>query len=121
MSIITLYGIANCDTVRKARRWLTDQGIDYRFHDFRTDGLEPEQVREWLTELGPALVNKRSTSWKSLDPESQDELATGTDIPSALAAILAQPTLIKRPLLDTGSARHLGFSANTYAALFTPE
>lgn len=119
MSTITLYGIANCDTVRKARRWLTDQGIDYRFHDFRTDGLEPEQVRAWLLELGAALVNKRSTSWKALDPESREELSTGNDSAEALAAIIAQPTLIKRPLLDTGSARHLGFSPATYASLFT--
>src|SRR5690625_8008170 len=77
MSTITLYGIANCDTVRKARRWLADQGIDYRFHDFRADGLELEQVRAWLKELGPALVNKRSTSWKALDPASRDELSSG--------------------------------------------
>ncbi len=119
MSTITLYGIANCDTVRKARRWLADQGIDYRFHDFRADGLELEQVRAWLKELGPALVNKRSTSWKTLDPASRDELSSGTDSASALATIVAQPTLIKRPLLDTGSTRHLGFSPATYATLFT--
>lgn len=119
MSTITLYGIANCDTVRKARRWLADQGIDCRFHDFRADGLELEHVRAWLKELGPTLVNKRSTSWKALDPASRDELSSGTDSASALATIVAQPTLIKRPLLDTGSARHLGFSPAAYAALFS--
>lgn len=119
MSTITLYGIANCDTVRKARRWLADQGIDYRFHDFRADGLKSEQVSAWLAELGPALVNKRSTSWKSLDPTSREELSTGTDSTGALAAIVAQPTLIKRPLLDTGNERHLGFSPATYATVFS--
>lgn len=119
MSSITLYGIANCDTVRKARRWLADQGIDYRFHDFRSDGLESGQVRAWLAELGPALVNKRSTSWKSLDPASREALSSGADSAGALTAILAQPTLIKRPLLDTGNTRHLGFSPATYATLFT--
>src|SRR5690625_7823921 len=104
MSTITLYGIANCDTVRKARRWLADQRIDYRFHDFRADGLELEQVRAWLKELGPALVNKRSTSWTALNPASRDELSSGTATASALATIVAQPPLNTPPLLETGSA-----------------
>ena len=104
--LITLYGIKNCDTVKKARKWLDLHGIEYRFHDFRADGLEPETVAGWLAELGwESLVNRRSTSWKALDPATREAM----DNSSALAAIMAQPTLIKRPLLDTGHERFTGF------------
>ena len=64
----TLYGIKNCDTVKKARKWLDNKAIDYQFHDFRVDGLERAQLEEWVAELGwETLVNKRSTTWKQLD------------------------------------------------------
>ena len=113
--MITLYGIKNCDTVKKARKWLEAHGVDYQFHDFRVDGLEREAVQGWLAELGwQNLVNKRSTSWKSLDEQSRDNM----DEPSALDAILQQPTLIKRPLLDTGHERFTGFSAASYESIF---
>ncbi len=114
--LITLYGIKNCDTVKKARKWLDLHGIEYRFHDFRADGLEPETVAGWLAELGwESLVNRRSTSWKALDPATRE----GMDNSSALAAILAQPTLIKRPLLDTGHERLTGFTASSYQTIFS--
>lgn len=114
--LITLYGIKNCDTVKKARKWLDLHGIEYRFHDFREDGLEPEAVAGWLEELGwESLVNRRSTSWKALDETTRE----GMDNGSALAAIMAQPTLIKRPLLDTGHERFTGFSAASYQAIFS--
>ncbi len=112
--MITLYGIKNCDTVKKARRWLDQHGVEYAFHDFRVDGLDRETVRAWLAELGwETLVNRRSTSWKALDQATRDHM----DEASALAAIMAQPTLIKRPLLDIGHERHVGFSAATYARI----
>jgi len=64
----TLYGIKNCDTVKKSRRWLDDNHIDYRFHDFRADGLNKTQISTWVDELGwESLINKRSTTWKALD------------------------------------------------------
>ena len=114
--LITLYGIKNCDTVKKARKWLDLHGIEYRFHDFRADGLEPETVAGWLAELGwESLVNRRSTSWKALDAATRE----GMDDSSALAAIMAQPTLIKRPLLDTGHERFTGFSASSYQTIFS--
>lgn len=113
MSDITLYGIKNCDSVKKARRWLDDRAIDYRFHDVRTDGLKRGQVQAWLKELGLALVNKRSTSWKALEPEVREQL----DENNALDLLIAHPTLIKRPLLDTGEQRHLGFDAQRYQTL----
>lgn len=113
--MITLYGIKNCDTVKKARRWLDDQGIDYRFHDFREDGLDEAQLQRWLDELGwETLLNKRSTSWKALSVEARE----GMDSASAMKAILATPTLIKRPVLDTGDKRHTGFSSGNYQSIF---
>lgn len=114
--VTTLYGINNCDTVKKARKWLDAHGIDYSFHDFRADGLEREHVAEWLQELGwEVLVNRRSTSWKALDEATRENMDDAT----ALAAILAHPTLIKRPLLDTGTRRHTGFTPADYDRLFS--
>ena len=113
--MVTLYGIKNCDTVKKARKWLENNGIDYQFHDFRADGLSPESVQAWLAELGwETLVNKRSTSWKQLDSATKDAM----DINVAKTAILAQPTLIKRPLLDTGHQLFTGFSDNSFERIF---
>jgi len=113
--VITLYGIKNCDTVKKARKWLEDREIEYRFHDVRADGLEQETVAQWLQALGwEALVNKRSTTWKSLDQGVRDNM----DDASALSAILVQPTLFKRPVLDTGHELHCGFSAANYQTIF---
>lgn len=111
MNRITLYGIKNCDSVKKARTWLAKQDIDYHFHDFRTEGLEADQVQAWLNELGLDLINKRSTSWKALSEQSREALFLDT----AVELILAQPTLIKRPLLDTGKQRLVGFSETSFA------
>jgi arsenate reductase len=113
--LITLYGIKNCDTVKKARRWLDQHNIDYSFHDFRGDGLSEVQAKQWLESLGwELLINRRSTSWKQLNPEQRETM----DRQSALAAILQQPTLIKRPLLDTGTCRHVGFTDKAYREIF---
>ena len=114
--MITLYGIKNCDSVKKARRWLEQHEIEYRFHDFREDGLSPEDVSAWLKELGwETLLNRRSTSWKALSSEARENMNEDT----ALAAIMAQPTLIKRPLLDTGHERHTGFKTENYQDIFS--
>ena len=114
--LITLYGIKNCDTVKKARKWLDAHAVEYRFHDFRADGLERDAVAGWLEELGwQNLVNRRSSSWKALDESARESM----DDDSALPAILAQPTLIKRPLLDTGHERFAGFSAASYQKIFS--
>jgi Spx/MgsR family transcriptional regulator len=113
--VITRYGIKNCDTVKKARKWLEEQGIEYAFHDLREDGLTPQQVAQWLDELGwETLVNKRSTTWKALDENQRNTM----DDRTAAAVILAHPTLIKRPLLDTGHQCHTGFSAANYMKIF---
>lgn len=110
----TLYGIKNCDTVKKARDWLATNSIDYRFHDFRTDGLTAEQVSSWIAEIGlDALVNKRSTTWKELDDATKNDFDA-----QAVQVITANPTLIKRPLLDTGKRKQVGFKDAEYRKIF---
>ena len=95
---------------------MDEQSIDYNFHDFRKDGLDAEAVESWIEELGwERLVNKRSTSWKQLSPEAREAM----DAVSAVKAIMEQPTLIKRPLLDTGHVRITGFSAEQYLTIFS--
>jgi len=111
----TLYGIKNCDTVKKARRWLDDNHIDYQFHDIRDDGLTQAQIEQWVAELGwETLVNKRSTTWKVLDENIKSQLNDKTII----KVITESPTLIKRPLLDTGTERSVGFKAADYEHKF---
>lgn len=113
--MVTLYGIPNCDTVKKARQWLDQQGVDYRFHDFRADGLSASQVEAWIADLGlDVLINKRSTSWKNLDAAARDSL----DENSAVQLVLDNPTLIKRPLLESGKLRTVGFKPALYETLF---
>lgn len=110
-----VYGIRNCDTVTKARRWLDDRGIAYRFHDFRSDGLELAPVERWLVELGwEELVNRRGTTWRQLDANIRDRISATT----AAELLLAHPTLIRRPVLEQGERIHLGFSPDAYQHIF---
>mgnify|MGYP003575142172 FL=1 len=112
--MITLYGIKNCDTVKKARAWLDQHQITYQFHDFRIDGLSESQVKSWINELGlETLVNKRSTTWKELDEQTKNNFDT-----HAVQVITANLTLIKRPLLDTGKQKHVGFKDAEYTTIF---
>lgn len=111
--MITVYGISNCDTCRKARRWLDERGAEYRFHDFRKDGLERAAVEAWLAELGAdVLVNRRGTTWRQL-PEDDRAKLDG----AAADLLLAHPTLIKRPVIDLGDTRLVGFAAAQTEAL----
>lgn len=111
----TLYGIHNCDTVKKAQRWLKQKAIDVAFHDFRKDGLTAEQVERWQSQLDmKTFINTRSPSWRGLDAADQQKILTGQGVD----VILATPTLIKRPLLEHTSGIHVGFKPETYAALF---
>jgi arsenate reductase len=113
--MITLYGIKNCDTVKKARTWLEHHKVDYHFHDFRADGLTAPQVKQWIAEIGlETLVNKRSTTWKELNDSIKDSFNADT----AVAVIVENPTLIKRPLLDTGAQRYVGFKDAEYSKIF---
>ena len=114
--MITLYGIKNCDAVKKARDWMTKNNIDYRFHDFRADGLDSIQVKNWIAELGlENLVNKRSTTWKELHTSIKESF----DEENAVGVITENPTLIKRPLLDTGKQKHIGFKEAEYIKIFS--
>lgn len=115
----TLFGIKNCDTVKKARRWLDDQGIKHRFHDFRIDGLEISKIQEWLSEISQdKLINKRSTTWKSLSDSEKQQLGSSVaNNEKALELIIKNPTLIKRPVLETSGQVHVGFKPDDYQTL----
>ena len=114
--MITMYGIKNCDTIKKARKWLEENGVDYQFHDYKKDGLSEAQLDSWLDELGfEALVNKRGTTWRKLPDDVKDNI----DRDSARTVMLENQSIIKRPLLDTGSQKVLGFKADEYQQLFS--
>ncbi len=113
----TLYGISNCDTVRKARKWLEGESIAFDFHDFRKQGLNAEQVARWCAAAGlDRVLNKRGTTWRQLP----DEVKANTDEQTLQALMVEQPTLIKRPVLELDDGRvEIGFKADDYAALFS--
>jgi Spx/MgsR family transcriptional regulator len=114
--MITLYGIPNCDTMKKARRWLDANGVEYQFHDYKKAGLDEAQLRGWVAELGwETLVNRRGMMWRKLDPAVRE----GMDEGKAIEVMLATPSIIKRPLLDLGDRRHLGFSEAQYQEIFS--
>ena len=113
--MITLYGIPNCDTVKRARRWLDGRGLAYDFHDYKKAGIDEATVRAWVAELGwEALLNRRGTTWRRL-PE---EVRAGADEDSAVRLMLETPSIIRRPVLDLGERRVLGFDEGVYEALF---
>lgn len=115
---ITVFGIPNCDQVRKARAWLQSAGYGYRFHDFRADGLQAELLAGWLRHVPwDSLLNRRGTTWRRL-PESR-RLAV-TDQLSATELMLAEPTLVKRPVLQQGQKTLVGFSEPLYRSFFGP-
>jgi len=110
-----IYGIKNCDTIRKARRWLEQQHLDYHFHDYRSDGLDETQLRRWCRQLGwENLLNKRGTTFRQLPPERRQSL----DEERAIALLLEYPAMIKRPLLVQDNHYLLGFSPEQYCAFF---
>ena len=109
--MLTIYGIPNCDTCRKARKWLEQNGIDYHFHDLRDDGLEKAMLERWMAATGlDALLNRRSTTWRQL-PAEQRELLTES---GAVALMLKHPTLVKRPVAEQAGAVRVGFDVDTY-------
>ncbi|MET0065957.1 MAG: ArsC family reductase [Candidatus Thiodiazotropha sp.] len=112
---INLYGIANCDTVKKARKWLNEQGIEYEFHDYKKEGVDEARLREWSRELGwEALLNRRGTTWRKLDEGEKSPL----DEERALRIMMDHSSIIKRPLLDDGHRLTLGFKPEIYSELF---
>lgn len=114
-SITTLYGIPNCDTVKKARAWLAARGVEVAFHDYKKQGVPEAELRGWVKALGwEALLNRKGTTWRKLDPARQVQV---TDAGSAIALMLEQPSVIRRPVLVRGDALRVGFEADDWAAL----
>lgn len=112
-----LFGIPNCDTVKKARTWLAEQQLAFDFHDFKKQGLDRETVANWLAQQDwEVLVNRKGTTWRGLPDERK---AAVTDKDSALDLMLEFPSVVKRPvLLDAGHKVHVGFSDAMYRQIF---
>ncbi|MCW8900992.1 MAG: ArsC family reductase [Gammaproteobacteria bacterium] len=109
--MLKLYGIKNCDTVKKARRWLENHGVDYQFHDFRQDGLDKKQLTAWVEKLGwESILNKRSTTWRSLSDEEKNISSNS----QAIKLLLTNPTLIKRPIAQNSNVLLIGFKDVDY-------
>lgn len=108
-----LYGIKNCDTVKKARKWLDDNGIAYEFHDFKKDGLTSEQLSQWEQAIGwETLINKRGTTWRKLPDDVRDNISAQ----SAHQIMLENTSIIKRPVVERGDEVSVGFNADQWAA-----
>ncbi|WP_064605526.1 ArsC family reductase [Photobacterium sp. J15] len=109
------YGIKNCDTIKKMKKWLEAESIEYRFHDYRVDGLDQAMLEGFESELGwEAMVNKRGTTYRQLSDEQKDSLNRET----AIALMLEYPAMIKRPLLVHNGTYHLGFKPAQYQEIF---
>lgn len=112
----TLYGIKNCDTVRKARKWLDTHGVDYDFHDVRSDGLSNKQLRVWVKQAGwETLLNRRGTTWRQLAEKEKTDMTES----KAIKLMLAHPAMIKRPVLEYRKKVHVGFDETHYKKMFT--
>ncbi len=110
---ITIYGIKNCDTMKKARAWLDAHKIAYAFHDYKASGIDKARLESWSKAVGwETLLNRSGTTFRKL-PDAERENVTEK---KALALMLAQPSMIKRPVLDTGKKLLVGFKPETYAA-----
>jgi Spx/MgsR family transcriptional regulator len=110
----TIYGIPNCDTVKKARTWLAEHTSDFRFHDFRKDGLDAAQVARWYAAVGDKLINRKGTTWRGLDPAAQQ---SATHAAGAQALAVAFPALIKRPVVEWPDGTvSVGFDAPDWAS-----
>ena len=111
---ITIYGIKNCDTMKKARAWLDKAGVEYAFHDYKTAGIEREQLERWSKKAGwEILLNRAGTTFRKL-PDKDKE---GVTEKKAIALMLSQPSMIKRPVLDLGGGKILvGFKPEVYKA-----
>ncbi|MGC7560161.1 ArsC family reductase [Pasteurella sp. PK-2025] len=111
--MITVYGIKNCDTVKKALTWLTENNIAHQLHDYRVDGITKSWLEQAEAQFGwEALVNKRSTTWRNLSDEIKQNLSKQT----ALEVLFEQPTLIKRPIILQDGKALIGFNVKEYEA-----
>jgi arsenate reductase len=108
---VTIYGIKNCDTMKKARAWLDKRGVRYAFHDYKTEGIEKSLLESWSKAVGwEILLNRAGTTFKKLADKDKD----GITEKKAIALMLAQPAMIKRPVLDIGGKLTVGFKPEVY-------
>lgn len=115
--MITIYGIRNCDTMKKAMTWLDEQGIDYRFHDYKKEGAPAAHVRQWIASQGwEQIINRRGTTWRKLPEEVRDDM----DAVHAVSIALENPSIIKRPILETERTLLAGFKANEWEQELSP-
>ncbi|MEO4046218.1 ArsC family reductase [Pseudomonas sp. CAU 1711] len=110
---ITLYGIKACDTMKKARTWLDEQGVSYSFHDYKASAIDRASLEKWCAEHGwEKILNRAGTTFRKLDEAQKADL----DQDKAIALMLAQPSMIKRPVLDLGERTLVGFKPELYSA-----
>ena len=112
--MIKMYGIPNCDTIKKARKWLEANGIDYDFHDYKKLGVPEKNLKQWVKKSGrEILLNRRGTTWRKLDDNIKDNI----DEASAIEVMIENPSSIKRPVLESGKTLLVGFKENEYQQL----
>ena len=113
--MVKIFGIPNCDTMKKARSWLAEHGVEYAFHDYKKAGIDEATLRGWIARVGwETLLNRRGTMWRKVPQAVKDSI----DEPSAVRLMLDTPSIIKRPVLDVDGDIHVGFKADEYQALF---
>jgi len=112
----TLYGIPNCDTMKKARKWLADHGVEYEFHDYKKLGIEQKKLDSWIKAVGwETLLNRRGMMWRKVP----DDVKASIDEQSAIRLMLETPSIIKRPVLEAKGKVTVGFKPETYEELFS--
>ncbi|MFY8349657.1 ArsC family reductase [Pseudoalteromonas sp. SSM20] len=113
--MIKLFGIPNCDTIKKAKKWLEQNNIEYTFHDYRKDGIDAQMVTQFCQQLDwQHVLNKRGTTYRQLDDATKESL----NAESVVSLLVEQPAMIKRPILDKEGELHLGFKAEQYKSIF---
>jgi len=114
--MVHIFGIRNCDTIRKARRWLDETDVDYIFHDFKLEGIDTKRLKAWCGSVGwESLLNRRGLTWRSLNDDQKQDM----DEARAIVLMTEYPTLVKRPVLELGDHIEVGFSSARYTALLT--
>lgn len=113
--MVEMYGIPNCDTIKKARKWLEAEGIEYVFHDYKKEGAASALLAAWSEKVGwEQLLNRRGTTWRKLPDDAKE----GVDKAAAIRLMVENPSMIRRPVLVTAEAVTVGFKAEDYEALF---
>lgn len=117
--MVTVYGIPNCDSVKKATSWLTKHKVEFSFHNYKQQGISKAKLKQWSKKFGwEKLLNKKSTTWRNLTPGEQQNLTTES---AAIALMVQQPTVIKRPVIEDGKILLAGFDENEYTVMLDPK